>query len=420
MGLIEPLRQVLTPGGENALLRLLARPQSSAPPAVDDPTLAQVSEDMVSSAQAGEVYDTSMRLLWCSPELIALLGVADDDPRVGIGEHVLQRLNNPLWTRMITYETLHALAMEDIAAMAYHCRKDAELHATDELLSALGTVTPEPAPAVRTQQLHVLQTVGDTTLPALSIRCVTARVHDPNGKLVGFRRVYEPGLRSGLLSMVSRGDPAMFERMADLFVPGQHAVALLFCDLADSTGTSRSMSSSAYFALLSRWSRAVDDAAVRCGGIVGKHVGDGVSVFFVLDHFDDEETCAAAALNAARQIAAATAALDALVSEQTGFSPGLSVNVGLHWGGTLYMGQIVTGGRLEVTAFGDEVNEAARLEAAATGGQVLASKQLAERIPDAVLGIESARLRYLALEDISPGVSSQMAHLPVCDLTDVV
>ena len=32
---------------------------------------------------------------------------------------------------------------------------------------------------------------------------------------------------------------------------------------------------------------------------------------------------------------------------------------GLHWGSTLYVGNISTRGRTEVTALGDEVNEAA-------------------------------------------------------------
>jgi class 3 adenylate cyclase len=37
-------------------------------------------------------------------------------------------------------------------------------------------------------------------------------------------------------------------------------------------------------------------------------------------------------------------------------------------------------GAAEVTALGDEVNEAARIEAGATGGRTLASKQLIERL----------------------------------------
>jgi class 3 adenylate cyclase len=58
----------------------------------------------------------------------------------------------------------------------------------------------------------------------------------------------------------------------------------------------------------------------------------------------------------------------------------VGVNVGIHWGATLMVGQVATGGRLEVTALGDEMNEAARIESAATGGDALASKLLIERL----------------------------------------
>jgi hypothetical protein len=41
---------------------------------------------------------------------------------------------------------------------------------------------------------------------------------------------------------------------------------------------------------------------------------------------------------------------------------------------------LITAGRSEVTALGDEVNEAARIEACATGGRALAAKSLIERL----------------------------------------
>jgi class 3 adenylate cyclase len=70
---------------------------------------------------------------------------------------------------------------------------------------------------------------------------------------------------------------------------------------------------------------------------------------------------------------------------------------GLHWGATLYVGRILTSGRSEVTALGDEVNEAARIEACATGGRTLASKSLVDRLngPDAeALGLDTRHLTY--------------------------
>jgi class 3 adenylate cyclase len=56
----------------------------------------------------------------------------------------------------------------------------------------------------------------------------------------------------------------------------------------------------------------------------------------------------------------------------------LRVNVGTDWGATRMIGQVATQGRLEVTALGDGMNEAARIESVAKNGSVLASKVLME------------------------------------------
>ncbi|MBA2567456.1 MAG: hypothetical protein H0V08_06665, partial [Thermoleophilaceae bacterium] len=80
-----------------------------------------------------------------------------------------------------------------------------------------------------------------------------------------------------------------------------------------------------------------------------------------------------------------------------------ALNVGLHWGGALYIGQVVTGGRLEVTALGDEVNEAARIQQSATDGAVLASKQIVERLDErdaAAIDLDPDRLAYRTVADL--------------------
>ncbi len=67
--------------------------------------------------------------------------------------------------------------------------------------------------------------------------------------------------------------------------------------------------------------------------------------------------------------------------------------------------QLVPGGRLDVTALGDEVNEAARIEQAAGPHQTLASKQLLEGLTAAhaeELGVATHRLTYQLLADIAP------------------
>ena len=84
--------------------------------------------------------------------------------------------------------------------------------------------------------------------------------------------------------------------------------------------------------------------------------------------------------------------------------PDVVVNVGLHWGATLTVGQVSSLGRLEVTALGDEMNEAARIEAVASAGQILASKNLVERLTpeDAEsLGLDPARMQYASISSLS-------------------
>ena len=81
----------------------------------------------------------------------------------------------------------------------------------------------------------------------------------------------------------------------------------------------------------------------------------------------------------------------------------ICINVGLHWGATLMVGQVSAAGRLEVTALGDEMNEAARIEGVASAGAILGSKPLIERLgPEdaAELGIDPDGLAYRPLSEL--------------------
>ena len=68
------------------------------------------------------------------------------------------------------------------------------------------------------------------------------------------------------------------------------------------------------------------------------------------------------------------------------------------------IGQVSSHGRLEVTALGDEMNEAARIEAVATNGRILASKDLLERLvpEDAdALELDLAHMHFTAVRLLS-------------------
>ena len=95
---------------------------------------------------------------------------------------------------------------------------------------------------------------------------------------------------------------------------------------------------------------------------------------------------------------------------------------GLHWGSTVYVGQITTSGRSEVTALGDEVDEGARIEACASGGRMLASKSLVERLAPqeaAALGIDPDNIRYTPLAELSTATEKARRDAPAIAVCEV-
>ena len=141
--------------------------------------------------------------------------------------------------------------------------------------------------------------------------------------------------------------------------------------------------------------------------------------FFLAENLGSESAAVSACVRAARCLEEAM--VD--VAERSNLSPAeLTMRFGLHWGATLYVGQISTAGRTETTALGDEVNEAARIEACATGGRMLASKHLIERLPpDAAhsLGIDLDRITYTQLGDLTTAPDKARRDAPsiaVCEL----
>jgi class 3 adenylate cyclase len=203
----------------------------------------------------------------------------------------------------------------------------------------------------------------------------------------------------------------MFERMARLIEPGRKQAAVLFADLQASAVLSRRLPSAAYFRLISVLTAAIDDVVCAREGIVGKHAGDGATAFFLAEDLGSSSGAARAAIQAAKDISERVATEAKAIAEETGLIEGADpqVNVGVHWGGMLYMGQLVTSGRLEVTALGDAVNECARIQGSATDGEILVSKNLIEHLSaeDArEVGLDPDGVVYRTIAEL-PGASTK-------------
>lgn len=95
-------------------------------------------------------------------------------------------------------------------------------------------------------------------------------------------------------------------------------------------------------------------------------------------------------------------------------------------GSNLHVGNISTPGRSEVTALGDEVNQAARIEACASGGRTLASKDLVERLDAtdaAPLGLDPHHINYTSLGELTTTTEKARRDaptIPVCELPALI
>ncbi|NNE12021.1 MAG: adenylate/guanylate cyclase domain-containing protein [Ilumatobacter sp.] len=250
---------------------------------------------------------------------------------------------------------------------------------------------------------------------------VTAtRIRRPDGELAGTVLVQKPALSMMTLATLgAMGDPGHLERQQEVAAARRRPGAILFADLESSTPLAKRLSTTSYFSLGRRMTRMADRSIVETGGITGRHSGDGVVAFFLAEHLGSESGAARACVEAARTLRSAMPG----IAERSGLTPEeLTMRFGLHWGSTLYVGLISTVGRTEVTALGDDVNDAARIEPCATGGRILASKALVERLARSdshEIGLDLDRITYIQLGDLPAATEKARRDAPslaVCEL----
>jgi class 3 adenylate cyclase len=375
-----------------------------------DKRLRELAEQLDSYRWAAELLDDRWRVVWVSEELQVIWGETDAE-RLGYGRHFL-RARMPRVGGLLSRPSVERWLETHLPFM---------LHANAGDKAALGEMMPSDL-------LRLLEAAERREPPPRwvssidfargeffgSIAYVGERVHDERGDLLGYLFLYTPDIPASLISLLSRGDRRMYERMAALVEPGPRSAAVLFADLEASGALSRRLPSAVYFRLIRSVRSALEAAAGEHGGILGKHAGDGVTAFFLAEQLGGDSHAARAALETARALpgltrdSAARLAGDGLPVD----AGDCQLNVAVHWGASLYIGQVATEGRLEVTALGDEVNEAARIEQSAKGGRVLASKPLLERLRSedvSALGVDPTRVAYELVADLE-GASAKAAR----------
>ena len=365
-----------------------------------DERLAEWARHIEGLQWAGGVFSADWTLEWISPELRAFLGDPSDD-EIGIGLHALEAFTKDTWLAIIHPDS----QMQIFSELAPFVLADYTERGRDPR-----GVLPEPfvplidqielpveIPDVLSSSFRYVDPRTTTELPDYGVNVLFTVLRNEDGTRAGCHMVSFMAVRPNLLTLLARGNEQMYERMARLVEPRSRQAAILFCDLQASGRLSRRLSSVAYFRLIRELWTKIDSVVAEERGIVGKHAGDGASAFFLVDDLGTSSGAAAAAIRSARRIHELS---ENVFQEITGSE--CQMKVGLHWGGSLYMGQLVPGGRLDVTALGDEVNETARLEDSAGVGDTLASKQLLEQLTEddaASVGIDLEKLVYTPLAE---------------------
>lgn len=385
-----------------------ARPREPA----RDGRLEDLAARLEEGGLAAYLWDADWRLVWVSSGMRALLG-EDDDERLGLGRHMLAVRRTAAWNSELRpgSEGAQRWLSEHISLMLEGEGGDAG-RLLDKLERELGdsrylaqiAAVVEKVKTTARPPITVLATPVQTARWG-EITVFTTAVREPTGRVVGILEMGWPHLPPPLVVLLLRGEVEMFERMARLQEPSRREAAILFVDLEQSTVLARHLPSATYFQLIRGLTSEIDRIVSAAGGVVGRHAGDGASAFFLADEAGSASLAARAAIEAAGSLSAlGPRAAREIETEDAS----VRLNVGVHWGATLYMGQL-TGGRLEVTALGDEVNECARVQESARNGRVLATKDLLERLDDADaagLGLDPADLSYTALSEIE-GVSEK-------------
>jgi adenylate cyclase len=174
--------------------------------------------------------------------------------------------------------------------------------------------------------------------------------------------------------------------------PGQgveREVAVLFADLRAFTRLAEGLLPYDVVFILNQYFKAMGEAIEQQGGRIDKFIGDGIMALFGLER-GPEQACLEA-LAGARAMSAALVRLNQRLAED--LREPLRIGIGLHVGPVI-LGQMGYGRATALTAIGDTVNVASRLEALTKqhAVELVVSTRLAERAGIELTGFEEQRI----------------------------
>ena len=207
-----------------------------------------------------------------------------------------------------------------------------------------------------TCRVHVSRGLDALPPPAEGERALLGRIGAPERVRLACQTV--PGGDVTLMPLLpASAGPAEARARTGSQQGAEREIAILFADLRAFTQLSENKLPYDVVFLLNRYFLAMGRAVEEAGGHVDKFIGDGVMALFGIDS-GPREGCRSA-LRAVRAMAAALGELNAALGEE--LPEPLRIGVGLH-AGPVIVGEMGYSRAISVTAIGDAVNVASRLE----------------------------------------------------------
>lgn len=165
----------------------------------------------------------------------------------------------------------------------------------------------------------------------------------------------------------SRKNPNLCSRCCERLPPGgaEIDVAVFFADVRSYTGFAEKLSPTRLAATMKRFYQAAIESVIQHDGLVDKLLGDAVMALFVPGVSGPDYR-----LKALR----ATAHLMLQMNDKT-IASTLPIGIGIH-AGPAFVGNLGSDQIVDLTAIGDTVNVASRLQGAAAPGEILVTEEL--------------------------------------------
>jgi class 3 adenylate cyclase/nitrite reductase/ring-hydroxylating ferredoxin subunit len=199
-------------------------------------------------------------------------------------------------------------------------------------------------------------------------------------------------------------------------------VTIFFSDVSDFTSISERLSPYDVMYLLNRYYVQVGDIIERNGGFIDKFVGDGLMAVFGIDN---QPNAPLRAVSSALDILAAVDQMKPFFKSM--YDADFDIRIGLHYGEAV-LGSLGSIGHERLTAIGDVVNVASRVEAANkdAGTRLLISDALHEQVSGSLQVEDFIRVRLrgtgdrITLHEINGLTDQATAALQAAELRETI